>query len=187
MAGGRSGPDDAACRCVEYEPGTWGPPAADEIVDGGDTWHDPAGREVRAVLNEPASGFSAGCGQYPVGQRSLRGGSRRSAGALLRRRAARALLGHFRRSGARRWGSPTTWEACRSFAPGSTTTRSCSRMSRVPARISLLRAGCFRAHSRRWRTCAARVSRSCCRTATSCFNRAKSSARAFGMRSKAAS
>jgi glucose-6-phosphate 1-dehydrogenase len=25
----------------EYEPGTWGPPAAAKIVDAGDTWHDP--------------------------------------------------------------------------------------------------------------------------------------------------
>jgi glucose-6-phosphate 1-dehydrogenase len=25
----------------EYEPGTWGPPAAGKIVDAGDTWHDP--------------------------------------------------------------------------------------------------------------------------------------------------
>lgn len=26
---------------VEYEPGTWGPPAAAQVVDGADTWHDP--------------------------------------------------------------------------------------------------------------------------------------------------
>jgi len=26
---------------VEYEPGTWGPDAASQIVDGGETWHDP--------------------------------------------------------------------------------------------------------------------------------------------------
>ena len=25
----------------EYEPGTWGPPAAGKIVDAGDSWHDP--------------------------------------------------------------------------------------------------------------------------------------------------
>ncbi len=25
----------------DYEPGTWGPPAAAKIVDAGDTWHDP--------------------------------------------------------------------------------------------------------------------------------------------------
>ena len=27
---------------LEYEPGTWGPSAASEVVDGEDTWHDPA-------------------------------------------------------------------------------------------------------------------------------------------------
>ena len=27
---------------LPYEPGTWGPAAAAGIVDGGDTWHDPA-------------------------------------------------------------------------------------------------------------------------------------------------
>ncbi len=27
---------------IEYEPGTWGPPAAGEVVNGADTWHDPA-------------------------------------------------------------------------------------------------------------------------------------------------
>jgi glucose-6-phosphate 1-dehydrogenase len=26
---------------IEYEPGTWGPPAAAKIVDAGETWHDP--------------------------------------------------------------------------------------------------------------------------------------------------
>jgi glucose-6-phosphate 1-dehydrogenase len=26
---------------IEYQPGTWGPPAAADIVDGGETWHDP--------------------------------------------------------------------------------------------------------------------------------------------------
>jgi glucose-6-phosphate 1-dehydrogenase len=26
---------------IEYEPGTWGPAAAAQIVDGGETWHDP--------------------------------------------------------------------------------------------------------------------------------------------------
>jgi len=26
---------------MEYEPGTWGPPAAAAIVNGGETWHDP--------------------------------------------------------------------------------------------------------------------------------------------------
>jgi glucose-6-phosphate 1-dehydrogenase len=26
---------------IEYEPGTWGPAAATQIVDGGETWHDP--------------------------------------------------------------------------------------------------------------------------------------------------
>ena len=27
---------------LEYEPGTWGPAAAAQVVDGADTWHDPA-------------------------------------------------------------------------------------------------------------------------------------------------
>jgi len=26
---------------VEYEPGTWGPDAATDIVDGAEVWHDP--------------------------------------------------------------------------------------------------------------------------------------------------
>lgn len=26
---------------IEYEPGTWGPAAANKVVDGGETWHDP--------------------------------------------------------------------------------------------------------------------------------------------------
>jgi glucose-6-phosphate 1-dehydrogenase len=26
---------------LEYEPGTWGPAAAADIVEGRDTWHDP--------------------------------------------------------------------------------------------------------------------------------------------------
>jgi glucose-6-phosphate 1-dehydrogenase len=26
---------------VEYEPGTWGPEVANEIVIGDDTWHNP--------------------------------------------------------------------------------------------------------------------------------------------------
>jgi glucose-6-phosphate 1-dehydrogenase len=26
---------------IEYQPGTWGPPAANNIVDAGETWHDP--------------------------------------------------------------------------------------------------------------------------------------------------
>jgi glucose-6-phosphate 1-dehydrogenase len=25
----------------EYEPGTWGPAASNDVVDGSDTWHDP--------------------------------------------------------------------------------------------------------------------------------------------------
>ncbi len=31
----------AAEPVLEYEPGTWGPSAANDIVNGGDTWHDP--------------------------------------------------------------------------------------------------------------------------------------------------
>jgi glucose-6-phosphate 1-dehydrogenase len=26
---------------LEYAPGSWGPSTSSEIVDGGDTWHDP--------------------------------------------------------------------------------------------------------------------------------------------------
>jgi len=26
---------------IEYQPGTWGPPAATDVVNGDDTWHDP--------------------------------------------------------------------------------------------------------------------------------------------------
>ena len=24
-----------------YEPGTWGPPGADKVIEGDDTWHNP--------------------------------------------------------------------------------------------------------------------------------------------------
>jgi glucose-6-phosphate 1-dehydrogenase len=30
----------------EYEPGTWGPPASTDLVDGGDTWHDPVAEKT---------------------------------------------------------------------------------------------------------------------------------------------
>jgi glucose-6-phosphate 1-dehydrogenase len=32
---------NAARPVVEYEPGTWGPAAAAQIVNAGDSWHDP--------------------------------------------------------------------------------------------------------------------------------------------------
>jgi glucose-6-phosphate 1-dehydrogenase len=31
----------AAPRVIEYDQGTWGPAAANDIVNGGDSWHDP--------------------------------------------------------------------------------------------------------------------------------------------------
>jgi glucose-6-phosphate 1-dehydrogenase len=31
---------------LEYEPGTWGPPAANDVVQGTDTWHDPAAEKT---------------------------------------------------------------------------------------------------------------------------------------------
>jgi glucose-6-phosphate 1-dehydrogenase len=31
----------AALPVLEYEPGTWGPAASTDIVNAGDTWHDP--------------------------------------------------------------------------------------------------------------------------------------------------
>jgi hypothetical protein len=31
----------AGCPVVEYEPGTWGPSVANEVVRGEDNWHDP--------------------------------------------------------------------------------------------------------------------------------------------------
>jgi glucose-6-phosphate 1-dehydrogenase len=31
----------AASPVLEYEPGTWGPRASTEVVNDGDTWHDP--------------------------------------------------------------------------------------------------------------------------------------------------
>jgi glucose-6-phosphate 1-dehydrogenase len=30
----------------EYEPGTWGPPASTDMVDGGDMWHDPVAEKT---------------------------------------------------------------------------------------------------------------------------------------------
>jgi glucose-6-phosphate 1-dehydrogenase len=31
----------AGPQVLEYDPGTWGPPASNEVVSDGDTWHDP--------------------------------------------------------------------------------------------------------------------------------------------------
>src|SRR5258707_2642678 len=31
---------------LEYEPGTWGPSASTDMVDGGDTWHDPVAEKT---------------------------------------------------------------------------------------------------------------------------------------------
>jgi glucose-6-phosphate 1-dehydrogenase len=32
---------DAAAPPAEYEPETWGPPAADAVLANGERWHDP--------------------------------------------------------------------------------------------------------------------------------------------------
>jgi glucose-6-phosphate 1-dehydrogenase len=31
---------------LEYEPGTWGPAASNDIVTDGDTWHDPVAEKT---------------------------------------------------------------------------------------------------------------------------------------------
>ena len=31
----------AATPVIEYQPGTWGPKQATDLVNGGETWHDP--------------------------------------------------------------------------------------------------------------------------------------------------
>jgi glucose-6-phosphate 1-dehydrogenase len=36
----------AESKVVEYEPGTWGPKAAGDIVNDGETWHDPVAEKT---------------------------------------------------------------------------------------------------------------------------------------------
>ena len=125
MAGGGPRPDGGQPPVLEYDPGTWGPPASKEIVNGDDTWHDPVAEKILAMLSAGRGDFSAGCGQHPAGQRSLCRGSRRPSGSRPSAPPNARATGRSSADCASSSGLPTTWGACRRFAPGSTTIRIC--------------------------------------------------------------
>jgi glucose-6-phosphate 1-dehydrogenase len=47
--------DGPAATLRTYEPGTWGPPEAEGVLDRGDRWHDPAGKLPVGKLQVPAT------------------------------------------------------------------------------------------------------------------------------------
>ena len=141
-------------RCVQYDPGTWGPPAGGRGDRGRRQLAQPDSRDTPRRAERRTTSYFCWTWTTPCSTTTASAPISASAGTDHSASERASATGRSSRSCARNSASPTTWAACRCFAPGSTTIRGLLGMSRIPARISVPERCCSRgrlqaiAHSR---------------------------------------